>query len=174
MSTRVPPHDLDAEQALLGALLLSPKAVDAVAGSLTPEDFYKPAHGHAYAAIVEVHTAAETVDVVTITATLGARGLADETTGAYLTTLVAEVGSTTAAPTYARIVTEHARRRRMLGLAGELAEAAYAGDEAGMSAALEQALAMPEVGRARIEIEDLTAAVEGDEPAIVPTILEMT
>ncbi|MBA3282832.1 MAG: replicative DNA helicase, partial [Acidimicrobiia bacterium] len=45
---RVPPHNLDAEESLLGAMLLSRAAIDVASESVSPDDFYKPAHGHIY------------------------------------------------------------------------------------------------------------------------------
>lgn len=153
-------------------MLLAPKAIDAVISVLTPEDFYRPSHGTIYAAIVEVHTSGDRADVVTVDATLRARGLADEdTSGGVLTSLMANAPTTSSAPTYARIITEHARRRRMIGLAAELAESAYAGDEGGVARAAEQIVSLPEVGRVRVSLEDVSPAIRGEEPDVLPTML---
>ena len=66
-SGRVPPHNLEAEESLLGAMLLSNDAIAAsVNVHLGPDDFYKPAHGHIYDAITRLYSQGEPVDPVTV------------------------------------------------------------------------------------------------------------
>lgn len=156
-------------------MLLSPTAIEAGLGIIEPGDFYDPGHAHIAQAIAEQYEAGETVDPVSVAAALRARGLLEECGGiAALGSLQSGAPSTSGAPTYARIISEHARRRRMIGLAAELAEAGYAEDDERLAQLAERIVSVPEVGRVRVEIEDLTAAVEGEETGIVPTILEMT
>ena len=156
-------------------MLLRPEATEAGLGIVGPGDFYVPAHAHIAQAIAEGYEAGEVVDPVSVGAALRARGLLEECGGiAALSTLQANTPSSSAAGTYARIIAEHARRRRLIGLAAELTHAAYEQDDGGCAELAARIVAVPDVGRARVEIEDLTMAVEGDEPAIVPTILEMT
>src|SRR4051812_41297494 len=69
---RIPPHDLDAERALLGSMLLSADAIDA-AQEVGPSTFYAQRHGAVYAEIVALHDAGEPVDVVTVANRLGGR-----------------------------------------------------------------------------------------------------
>jgi replicative DNA helicase len=65
--SRIPPHNLDAEASLLGAMLLDETPIGlAIEQQLDPSDFYKPAHGHVYAAIRSLSAAAEAVDAVTV------------------------------------------------------------------------------------------------------------
>ena len=66
MGGRVPPHNLDAEESLLGAMLLSRTAIDVASESLSPDDFYKPAHGHIYDAITSLSSQGEPVDPVSV------------------------------------------------------------------------------------------------------------
>ena len=175
MSRRVPPHDLEAEESLLGAMLLATKATETALSLVTAEDFYKPAHSHIYDAICEGHAADESTDPVSVAAIIRARGLLEDIGGpAVLVSLQAHTPSTSGAGTYARIIAEHARRRRMIGLAAEVTESAYAGDDDGITRAVERLGSLPTTGRARLEVEDLTEAIEGNEDAVVPTILEMT
>ena len=75
---RVPPHDLDAEEALLGAMLLSRDAIADAVNLIRPEHFYRPAHAHVYEAVCSLYAQGEPADAVTVAAELNARGLADK------------------------------------------------------------------------------------------------
>ncbi len=123
---RVPPHNLEAEESLLGAMLLSADAVVAAVGICSEADFYKPAHGHIFAAIRSLFEAGEPVDAVTVADELRRSGL-DEAVGdpSVLVSLQAGTPSTANAIHYARIVEEHALLRRLVGVAGEIAELGY-------------------------------------------------
>src|SRR5438093_2577256 len=74
---RVPPHSLEAEESLLGAMLLSKDAIAAAVETVRAEDFYKPAHGHLFEAITTLYGAGEPVDPVTVAASLDRSGLLD-------------------------------------------------------------------------------------------------
>src|SRR5688500_20218631 len=63
---RVPPHDLQAEESLLGAMMLTAEAIAAAAGVVTASDFYKPAHGHVYDAIHTLYASGQPADSVTV------------------------------------------------------------------------------------------------------------
>ena len=81
-ATRVPPHNLDAEASLLGALLLSKDALTAVAETgINAADFYKPAHQHVYEAVRVLASAGEPVDAVTVAEELRRNSLLDEIGG---------------------------------------------------------------------------------------------
>jgi replicative DNA helicase len=126
-ATRVPPHDLRAEESLLGAMLLSRDAIAAATEvGLSADDFYKPAHGHVFDAITGLYARGESVDPVTVADLLRRRELLDAVGGpAVLVSLQAGTPATTTAGRYARIVEEHALLRRLIGVAGEIAETAY-------------------------------------------------
>jgi replicative DNA helicase len=124
---RVPPHNLDAEESLLGALLLSREVVGTVSEmGLAVEHFYKPAHQHVYAAIRGLMAAGDPIDVVTVADELRRNGLLDEIGGAQL---LLELQNATPAITnatrYAKIVQDTALLRTLIGVAGEIAELAY-------------------------------------------------
>lgn len=124
--TRVPPHDLQAEESLLGAMLLSKDAIAVAAEVLEPENFYKPAHGHIYAAITSLSAAGEPADPVTVADELRRAGLIDAVGGpATLVTLQAATPAISNAARYATIIEEHALLRRLIGVAGEIAEMGY-------------------------------------------------
>ncbi|HUY64803.1 MAG TPA: replicative DNA helicase [Acidimicrobiales bacterium] len=123
---RVPPHDLDAEESLLGAMLLSRDAIAAALECCTAEDFYKPANAHIFAAVTALYTRGEPADPVTVADELRRSGLIHAVgDGSVLLSLQVNTPSTGNASHYARIVEEHALLRRMVTVASEIAELGY-------------------------------------------------
>jgi replicative DNA helicase len=123
---RVPPHSIEAEQSLLGAMLLSEHAVSAVANIVTADDFYKPAHRHIFDAIQSLYGAGQGVDPVTVADELANAGVLDAVGGsATLVTLQAGTPAITNAEHYARIVEEKALLRRLIVTANDVAELGY-------------------------------------------------
>jgi replicative DNA helicase len=123
---RVPPHNLEAEESLLGAMLLSPDAVTAAVGICSASDFYKPAHGHIFAAVRSLFEVGEPVDVVTVTDELRRSALLEAVGDpSLLVSLQAGTPSTANAIHYAKIVEEHSLLRRLVGVAGDIAELGY-------------------------------------------------
>lgn len=124
---RVPPQDLDAERAVLGALLLSRDAVAAAAEVIPgPDIFYRPAHAHIYEAVTILTARGEVADPITVADELRRRDLLESVGGtAALVELQAAAPGTANAPHYARIVRDHALLRRLIGAAGTIAETAY-------------------------------------------------
>src|ERR687886_2461618 len=140
---RVPPHNLQAEESLLGAMLLSRDAiVAAVEVQLGPDDFYKPAHGHIYEAVTSLYARGEPADPVTVADELRRSGLA-EVVGApnVLVALQANTPAIGNAGRYARIVEEHALLRRLIAVSGEIAELGYSVPE-DVTAAIDEAESM--------------------------------
>ena len=124
--SRIPPHSIDAEQSLLGAMLLSEHAISSVANIVTEDDFYKPAHRHVFAAIQSLYGAGQGVDPVTVAEELTSAGVLDAVGGpATLVTLQARTPAITNAEHYARIVEEKALLRRLISTANEVAELGY-------------------------------------------------
>lgn len=137
--TRIPPHNLQAEESLLGAMLLSKEAIaDVIAVHLATDDFYKPAHGHVFDAICTLYGAGEACDPVTVAETLNRVGVLDVIGGpAMLISLQAGTPSIGNAGRYARIVEDHALLRRMIRVASDGADLAYGLPE-DVEAALDQ------------------------------------
>jgi replicative DNA helicase len=123
---RVPPHSIDAEESLLGAMLLSEQAVSAVANIVSAEDFYKPAHRHIFDAVQSLYGSNQGIDPVTVAEELGSANVLDTIGGpAVLVTLQARTPAITNAEHYARIVAEKALLRRLIATANDVAELGY-------------------------------------------------
>ncbi len=123
---RVPPHDLQAEESLLGAMMLSKEAISIAATILGPDDFYKPAHGHVYDAICSLDIAGQPADPITVADELRRHDLLDIVGGlSALVDIQATTPATTNAGRYARIIEEHSLLRRLIGVSGEISEMAY-------------------------------------------------
>jgi len=125
--SRIPPHNIEAEESLLGAMLLSRDAITAaVEAHLDPAAFYKPAHGHLFDAILDLYGQGEPVDVVTVSEELRRKGLLEALGGrGTLLRLQAVTPASANAAHYAQIVGELALLRRLIAVAGEIAEEAY-------------------------------------------------
>jgi replicative DNA helicase len=138
-TSRVPPHNLDAEQSLLGAMLLSRDAIAAAEETCTADDFYKPAHSHIFDAIHTLYARGEPADPVTVADELSRAGLLEMVGGlSALITLQADTPATTNAARYARIIEEHALLRRLIAVAGEISEMGYSVPE-DVTAAVDEA-----------------------------------
>ncbi len=123
---RLPPHNLEAEESLLGAVLLSRDAVAEAVERCSTADFYKPAHGHIFDAVCNLYARGEAVDTVTVADELRRRSLLDAIGGlSILIGLQANTPSIANAAHYAQIVEEHALLRRLIGVANEIAELGY-------------------------------------------------
>ena len=123
---RVPPHNLDAESSLLGAMLLSRDAIADALEVVVAEHFYKPSHAHVFEAICGLYASGEPADPVTVAEALTRAGLLDQIGGpGLLLELQASTPATSSAGKYARITQEHATLRSLIGAANEIAEIGY-------------------------------------------------
>ena len=123
---RIPPHNLEAEESLLGAMLLSSDAASAAIEICSAGDFYKPAHGHIFGAIRALMERGEPIDAVTVTDELQRSGLLDAVGDpSVFISLQANTPSIANARHYAAIVEEHALLRGLIGVAGEIADIGY-------------------------------------------------
>jgi replicative DNA helicase len=129
---RIPPHNLEAEESLLGAMMLSREAITAaVEARLEAGDFYKPAHGSIFEAAYGLHSRGEPVDPVTVAEELRRSSQLEQLGGRQ--TLVRIQASTPAsanASHYAQIVGELSMLRRLIETAGGIQEMAYAAEDA--------------------------------------------
>ncbi len=120
-SPRVPPHSIDAEESVLGAVLLSADAANIALEKLHVEDFYKPAHQQIFEVISSLYNANEPIDAVTVSEGLRRTGALERMGGIdVLTTLIDTVPTTSNVDYYASIVEEHALRRRLMRVGGDI------------------------------------------------------
>ncbi len=123
---RVPPHNLDAEASLLGAMLLSSDAISAAIQIVTVDDFYKPAHAHVFDAITSLYAEGEPADPITVAEELKRANLLDSVGGAgALVDLESQTPATSNAAYYAKIIEERAMMRKLIGVGGEVAQLGY-------------------------------------------------
>jgi len=123
---RVPPHNLQAEESLLGAMLLRSQAIADAVETVVASDFYKPAHGHIFEAITSLYGGGEPVDPVTVSEELKRAGLLSAIGGpGVLLTIQSRTPAVSNASHYARIVEENSLLRKLITTAGEIAELGY-------------------------------------------------
>ena len=126
---RVPPHNLEAEESVLGAIMLSAEAANLVMDKLEPEDFYVPAHQAIFDAIVQLYNANQPIDPLTVSDALHRRGELERIGGpGYLTDLMEGVPTASNIEYYAEIVEEHGLRRRLIGAGGQIGDLAVMTD----------------------------------------------
>ena len=123
---RVPPHSIEAEQSVLGGLLLDNSAWDRAGDLLTDSDFYRYEHKAIYRAIGELVAATKPADVITVFEQLQMHGKAEECGGiAYLNALAQSVPSAANLRRYAEIVRERAVLRKLIEASDEIATNAF-------------------------------------------------
>ena len=126
---RTPPHDVAAEQCVLGGMLLSKDAISDVIEVIRPTDHYRPAHQLIHEAILDLYGRGEPADAITVANELTRRGeIARVGGGPYLHTLIASVPTAANAGYYARIVRERAILRRLVEAGTRIVQFGYAGE----------------------------------------------
>ena len=126
MEERKPPQNIEAEQAVLGAMLIKQEAIQEAQEILRPDDFYREAHRIVFEAIGELSADHEAVDLVTLTERLRKSGNLDRVGGIRFVTALANTVPTAANVAYhARIVQEKGELRRLIDAATEIAGKAY-------------------------------------------------
>ena len=127
---RIPPQNVEAEQAVLGAILLDSVTIITVMELLRPEDFYREAHQRIYEAMVDLNGDNEPIDLITLTTRLQAKQQLGEVGGIqYLTELASAVPTAANVQYYAKIVEEKSMLRRLIRTATEIVANGYTGAE---------------------------------------------
>jgi replicative DNA helicase len=122
----VPPQDLDAEESLLGAMLLSESAVDTATEIVRPDDFYREAHGVIYEAIQRLYAENRAVDAITVADELARMGRLDDVGGApVIHSLTDAIPAVANARHYAQIVHDLALIRRLIAAGSEIMQIGY-------------------------------------------------
>ena len=123
---KLPPHSPEAEQSVLGGLLLSADGWDSVAEEVAASDFYRPAHRAIYREIAILADAAEPIDVITLADRLEAKGELEGAGGlAYLAELAEKTPSASNIRAYAQVVRERASLRKLIEAAQGIAESGF-------------------------------------------------
>jgi replicative DNA helicase len=126
MAIRIPPHNLEAEQSILGGLMVDPFAFDTVSSVITEDDFYKVAHRKIYAAIQQLYAKSQPIDIITVSNYLSDHKELDAIGGpAYLAEVMNSTPSAANIESYAKIVHEKALLRTLIHMSGEMVEKAY-------------------------------------------------
>jgi replicative DNA helicase len=126
MEGRLPPHNLEAEVATLGAILLDAPAITRVVDYVRPDDFYRQAHTRIFDAILKLWDRGESIDLITLTNELQAAGQLDRVGGAaYISSLTTAVPTSANVEYYAQIVQQTSLRRRLITLAAEITESCF-------------------------------------------------
>ena len=125
-SPHLPPHNLEAEQSVLGAMLVNPNAITAVAELLTADDFYRDTHRLIYRGALTLFERGEEVDVITLSAQLEREGMLERAGGReFVHTLAEFVPAAANAAYYASIVREQSVLRSLIRVGNEIAELGY-------------------------------------------------
>ncbi|WP_373316077.1 replicative DNA helicase [Siminovitchia terrae] len=126
MIDRTPPQNIEAEQAVIGAIFLDPAAIVLASEILLPEDFYRSAHQKIFEVMIHLNETGHAVDLVTVTEQLAASKLLEDVGGiSYLSELSVSVPTAANVGYYARIVEEKALLRRLIRTATDIATEGY-------------------------------------------------
>ncbi|MDQ0271945.1 replicative DNA helicase [Cytobacillus purgationiresistens] len=123
---RLPPQNVEAEQAVLGAIFLEPSSLTLASEALIPEDFYRGAHQKIFNVMLKLNDEGKAVDLVTVTEELNATKLLEDTGGvSYLSELAGSVPTAANIEYYAKIVEEKSLLRRLIRTATNIAQDGY-------------------------------------------------
>jgi replicative DNA helicase len=126
MARHMQPHNLDAEESVLGAMIVSPNAIPIATESLAVEDFYRDSHRLVFAAIREMYGSGQEVDAVTLSAMLEKQGVLERAGGkAFVHTLVEMVPAAANVRQYTEIVRENSVLRQLIQVGNEIADLGY-------------------------------------------------
>ncbi len=126
MIDRLPPQSIEAEQSVLGSILIDRDAVIEVAEFLRPEDFYRQAHARIFGSMIDLFERREPIDIVTVSESLERTGDLEAIGGrSYLGTLSNQTPTAVHAVQYARIVERKSLLRNLIGAAGKIAGIGY-------------------------------------------------
>ena len=124
------PHSIEAEQSVIGSLIMDPACYDQISGFLKPEHFYHEKYGRIFETIVYMNLDNEKTDFVTVLEKVRAAGIYDEEEGKkVLYDLAQSVPTSANVAAYARIVEQKAKLRQLITACSEINEAAYAQSE---------------------------------------------
>jgi replicative DNA helicase len=166
---KIPPHSIEAEQSILGGLMLDNSKWDVVGDKVIDEDFYRQDHRMIFRVISKLATGGHALDVVTVAEELERMGELEEAGGmAYLGQLVERTPSAANVRAYAEIVHERAVLRRLIGVSGDISDSAFNPKGRTTSELLDDA------ERKVFQIAESSAGKESEGPVSVNPILTKT
>jgi replicative DNA helicase len=123
---KIPPHSIEAEQSVLGSMLIDPESWDKVAEIVTEHDFYNRSHQIIYKAILRLFSRNQPIDIITVSEELEHHDELEDAGGfAYIGELAKNTPSSANVIAYAQIISERAVTRELIGVANEIAEIGY-------------------------------------------------
>ena len=126
------PQSIEAEEAVLGAILVNPASLGKIVEFLKPESFYKPAHKMIYDAALELFRKSEPIDIVTVSELLRNKDELEKAGGrAYINDLALNVVTTANVDYYARIIREKEIKRALINAGSEIVSMSYENEDTG-------------------------------------------
>ena len=127
---RMPPHSIDAEQAVLGAIIINSRAINDVSSILLPGDFYREAHRIVFEAMLEMSYKGSPIDMLSLSEFLRDKNLFEKVGGVAFITHLSNISPSAANATYyAKIVKDKALLRNLINAASDIADSAFAGSD---------------------------------------------
>ncbi|MEM2130718.1 MAG: DnaB-like helicase N-terminal domain-containing protein, partial [Candidatus Bathyarchaeia archaeon] len=125
----LPPHDIEAEKAVIGSLLIDGESIFKIATFLKPEDFFMPENQKVYDVCLKLYQRSESIDQITVARELARQGKLDEVGGAaYLSHVVSVVPTSLHVEHYAQIVSRLSVMRRLISAGSQIAAIGYEAD----------------------------------------------
>jgi replicative DNA helicase len=169
---RTPPQAVEAEQSVLGAMMLSKDAIADVVEVIKPGDFYRPAHQLIYDAVLDLYARGEPADAVTVSAELTHNGQLNRVGGApYLHTLISSVPTAANAEYYAAIVADRATLRRLVTAGTRIVQMGYDASSGNTDVV---GTVDDVVDRAQAEIYDVTERRTSEDYVHIESLLQAT
>ncbi|MDY6878890.1 MAG: replicative DNA helicase [Thermodesulfobacteriota bacterium] len=123
---KVPPHNVEAEQAVLGAVLINNDAVNEIMDLLSPEDFYREANGAMFEGILDLYNRSEPIDIITLSQILSRKNLIERIGGTdYLASLVDAVSTSAGIAYHAKIIKDLSVRRKLISQCSTISELCF-------------------------------------------------
>ncbi|MDF2986468.1 MAG: replicative helicase [Eubacterium sp.] len=127
---RIPPQSVEAEQSVIGSMLIDKEVIPVVMEVLKPEDFYRPDHKEIYDVIIELFDKAQPIDLITVSERLKLHGKLELVGGLeYLTNIATEVPTTANVKHYAKIVEEKALLRKLIKASSDIVDLGFNASE---------------------------------------------
>jgi len=122
----VPPHNIEAEKAILGGILINNDAINQTMDILSPDDFYKESHSHLFEGMVTLYNENEPIDLITVTQILATKNMLDKSGGNdYIISLIESVATSAGIAFHAKIVKDLSIRRKLINKCAIISESCF-------------------------------------------------